>query len=1240
VIGMALDGAVSANFFRFGDEFDLDLNAFELRKAGQPIRLGRIPMELLLLLIEQRGQLVTRERIIERVWGKDVFLDTDNSINAAIRKIRQVLEDDPEQPRFVQTVIGRGYRFIASVTDVGSPAAAPAVAEAQGSQGLIGKKVSHYRVLRLLGGGGMGLVYMAEDLKLGRRVAIKFLPEELADSPTALERLQREARAASALDHPNICSVYHLDEHDGQPFIVMQLLEGQTLREWIETASCLNAAQRTEQLVDLAMQIADGLEAAHEKGTIHRDIKPTNIFVTSQGQAKILDFGVAKLIETVDEAEPASGAGTGKDDVGANPQEAHTEGSLGTSSYLSPEQVQHQPLDARTDLFSFGLVLYEMATGRRAFSGNTAASIREAVLQLPTASPRQLNPEIPAELERIIGKCLEKDPPARYQSAADLRIDLEKLSRLPARPAPRTVRWILGAAAVVALALGVLASTNLGGIRDRLLRRVPEVDSKSVKARPSMAVIGFKNLTEKREQDWLSTALAEMVQADLASGQKLRLIAGENVARMRVDLALPSADTYSADTLGKIRRRLNTDMVVVGSYLAPGDGAGGKVHVNLQVQDAKTGETLAAVSEDGTEKDLAELVSRTGDRVRRTLQVGSVSAGEALQVRTALPENTEAARYYAQGLAQLRAFENLAARDSLLKAVVADPNHALSHAALSETWAILGYDAKSRDEGKKALALSSGLSREEQLSVEGRYRLAVHEWPRAIEIYKMLWEFFPDNLDYGLGLARAQASASFGKESMATIEKLRKSPPPSGDDPRIDLAEASAADKLGDLHREEQAAASAFDKGQRQGARLLTAGALLTRGSALSALGDMQNAVATLNQAQSIFSELGDRQGLGRVLNNLAIIELHHNNLAEAQKHLEQALELFRQTGAQQGMLQALNNLANVFWERGEIARALEVHQQSLKAAREINDKLHEASSLGNIAGLLQLQGKLTEARQTYEESLQLTRAMGDKEGTGMALGNVADLLTRQGDLPEARKAAEEALQLDRQSGVKYLEGYALYQLAAVLVSQGELDAGRARFQESAALRHQVGERDLEAESRLALAQLQLDSGDPSGSESTARAILPVFHDTAATDNEALSYALLANALLIQRKLPEAQQAAAKAKELFPRLKDVASQLQVEMDTAYVSGVNLKSAEAGKSLGVLEAVREKCSRTGYAGLEFEARLRIAKLELQFGKESAARKRLAQLNHDAQAKGFLLVARKASDAITAATSQSH
>jgi len=286
---------------RFGDDFELDVRAYELRSAGIPLKLKPIPMELLMFLVERRGELVTREQIVERIWGKGVFLDTDNAINGAISKIRQVLRDDVAQPRFVQTVTGRGYRFIAPVTEVpSSPPEIPAPAPPAGS--LVGRKVSHYRILEVLGGGGMGVVYKAEDVKLGRRVAIKFLPAELANDQRAFSRLEREARAASALDHPNICSIYELEEYEGQPFIVMQLLEGRTLQEQIDVAAEQKTTIPLGEVLEVAIRVADGLEAAHKKGMIHRDIKPANIFITSGGVVKILDFGLAKAVEEEPEA--------------------------------------------------------------------------------------------------------------------------------------------------------------------------------------------------------------------------------------------------------------------------------------------------------------------------------------------------------------------------------------------------------------------------------------------------------------------------------------------------------------------------------------------------------------------------------------------------------------------------------------------------------------------------------------------------------------------------------------------------------------------------------------------------------------------------------------------------------------------------------------------------------------------------------------------------------------------------
>jgi len=452
--------------------FELDLRAGELRDAdGKVRRLQEQPFQILLMLVERAGGLVTREEIQKKLWPNNTVVEFDHSIHTAIKKLRKAFGDSGEAPKYIETVARRGYRLMVPVERSQTPLCAVAAEEvttpaAKPSISNLSQQVTHYRVLDVLGSGGMGVVYRAEDLKLGRRVALKFLPEEIARDANALDRFEREARAASALDHPNICTIYEFGEHEGHPFIAMALLEGQTLRDRLaERARPLSVPE----ILNLSIQIADGLSAAHEKGIIHRDIKPANIFITNRHEAKILDFGLAKVAGAGDAETPHQA-----ETQTPSAHSAHlslTGVAMGTMPYMSPEQVRGDKLDARTDLFSFGLVVYEMATGKQAFEEGTAADVQEAILHRAPLPARELNPALPNRLEEIINKALEKDRDVRCQSAAEIRADLKRFKRdtesnpitpragtvLVAKPklrSPKLLYGIIAGALLIGLGLG------------------------------------------------------------------------------------------------------------------------------------------------------------------------------------------------------------------------------------------------------------------------------------------------------------------------------------------------------------------------------------------------------------------------------------------------------------------------------------------------------------------------------------------------------------------------------------------------------------------------------------------------------------------------------------------------------------------------------------------------------------------------------------------------------------------
>jgi serine/threonine protein kinase len=444
--------APPARFLRFGP-FELDLRTGELRRNGLRIRVPDQSIKVLTRLVQNSGEVVTRKELHQELWPNGTIVEFDSGINAVIKRLREALEDSAETPRFIETLPRRGYRFLVPVVAVTSAEATIPEPEAFVDQ-LVGQVISHYRIVRKLGQGAMGVVYQAEDIRLGRSVAIKFLPEELSDEPRALERFEREARAASALNHPNICTVYEVGEHEGVRFIAMEHVAGGSLDQLI-AAEGLPA----NEVLSHSIQIVDALAKAHSAGIVHRDLKPSNIMVTNDGLVKVLDFGLAKV-------RPVPGVF----DLAAQPPETPltNEGTiLGTLQYMAPEQLEGREADSRTDIFALGTVIYEMATGHKAFEGKSQASLIAAILEREPPPISSVRPIAAPTLDHVVTTCLAKKPDDRWQSARDLLRELQwlKEGRGPRSTESATRRtwpalpWALFA--VVSLALVALVIVHL-----------------------------------------------------------------------------------------------------------------------------------------------------------------------------------------------------------------------------------------------------------------------------------------------------------------------------------------------------------------------------------------------------------------------------------------------------------------------------------------------------------------------------------------------------------------------------------------------------------------------------------------------------------------------------------------------------------------------------------------------------------------------------------------------------------
>ena len=948
---------------------------------------------------------------------------------------------------------------------------------------MIGQTLGHYQIVESIGAGGMGVVYRARDSRLERDVALKVLPEGALSEPEARRRFRNEALALARLNHPNICSVFDFNTENGVDFLVMEYVPGESLDKRL-----IQGSVPLDQVAKLGAQFAAGLAAAHAQGVIHRDLKPGNLRLTADGRLKILDFGLAKLFH------PERGAD-------ATQSLADTSSFSGTVPYMAPEQLRGESLNTRTDIYSAGAVLYEMATGEKCFPEPQLAKLIDAILHNSPRAPSKLNRRVSPALEAILLKAIDREPERRYQSAREMEIDLERLAagQPPVATAPSAMRAIrpLGAVLLVVLVLG----TSIGWYFTHRTRTEtpgkPETANTSrtrvtpVVQRRSVAVLGFKNSSNNPNAAWLSTGLSEMLNTELAAGERLRTVSGENVSRMKRDLALTDTDSYASDTLARIRQNLSSDVVVFGSYVVVPDKTGAKIRVDFRVQDTRTGETTL-VSEEGRESDLLEVVARAGAKLRTALKAPDLSAADSGRVRAALPQSTEAAKLYAQGLDKLRVFESAAARDLLQKAVAADPKNPEIQSALASAWGQLGYDARAKEEAKKAfdaasqLAKEDRLSREELLSMEGRYQQAARNWPKTVEVYKALTTVFPDNPDYALQLVNALGFAGQPEEAIATLDRLRAAIPETKDDPRTDLEEASTADHLSDFKREQAAAHRAAEKARRRGEKLTLARALLFEGWADGNLGDNQGAIAESEEAKTVYEAAGDRFGVARAVHNLGIIAIHQGQLDQAQKYFTQALEIRRPLQDNQGINRALGNLGRIAEMRGDLKSAEGYYQQSLSIAREIGDLSATAYALGNLSSLYSSEGQRPKARRYMEESLELSRKIGDKIAIASNLANLGIFEFDAGNLAAARKDWEEAAAGFADSGHKSGVAQVHVLLGSMLYQQGDHTAAKSNYEQALAAAKEIGDASTSSDAESGLCNVARLDGDWSAARTHA----------------------------------------------------------------------------------------------------------------------------------------------------------
>lgn len=721
--------------------------------------------------------------------------------------------------------------------------------------------------------------------------------------------------------------------------------------------------------------------------------------------------------------------------------------------------------------------------------------------------------------------------------------------------------------------------------------------------RPSVAVLGFRDLSGRADTAWLGTALAEMLTTELAAGPDARVISRENVARAGRSLEIEASGGLDGGSLARVRSIVGADHVVVGTYLVLPEGPSRRIRVDLRVLRASDGDVLASLAETGGESELFDLVARAGARLHQALGHDAPSPELARSTRALQPAHPEALRLYSLGLGRLRSYDSPRALDILEQAAQADPRSAVIRSALAQALEQLGHDARAREEAKKAVELASGAPREERLGMEARLQALNRQWGRAAEIYRSLWIFYPDDLEYGLQLGSALMRGGRGREAVETVAALRRLPGALGEDPRIDLLESQNAGRLADRGTEMRAARAALVKGRRSGESLIVARALVAQGNALRATGQSEAAVAAFREAGRLAEAEGYSYMLGMALANLGVALQARGELAEAEKVHRDALAIAERLGSSVGMAAQLQALGELHKQRGELTEAAGLLERALSRHVENGDRMYEARTLDALGLVLAARGDLEGARLRLERALEISRAIHNRRDEATFLSHLGQVLERHGELSEALRYHEQAFAVLRQLGERGKAAEALVESASALARLGDLAGARKRLGYALQAYRRLGDRLGLAEVLDRLSGLHYRAGDLAASRRLSDMELRIAEETG-------SSILLREALRRSARTDWAMGRSGEARRAFER--SLALSLE-EGEEAEAMGIRLdltrlalgeeRHAEAARLAG--EAAQWYRSRS-MGGNEAQAMSLLAEALLRQGRLAEAR----------------------------------